>query len=213
MLLNKYFAYALALCFLTSPADAAGIQLLDSGPDLAGAIWYPCVGEPKDVALGKLAPPVDIELTGVKDCPVPGTKLPLVIFSHGRGGWFGGHNDTAEALADAGFVVAAINHPGDNGNDSSQRDSLSVLAQRPADMIRLFDFMLSSWKDRAAIDPAKVGFFGVDPKNSALTANSLPGRPDIRTVPANHFAFLPPCSPQLATAVPRICTDVPAGLR
>jgi predicted dienelactone hydrolase len=300
LVLKKYFAYALVLCCLASPAEAAGIQLLDSGPGLAGAIWYPCAGEPKDVALGKLAPPVDIELTGVKDCPVTGAKLPLVIFSHGRGGWFGGHNDTAEALADAGFVVAAINHPGDNGNDSSQRDSLSVLASRPADMIRLLDFMLSSWKDRAAIDPAKIGFFGfsagaytglvlaggnpdfrriapycaelnksrgceqfrsgdipsnlpheprirvavladtalnfafteeglagiqiplliwrselggggVDPKNSALTANSLPGKPDIRTVPANHFAFLPPCSPQLATAVPRICTDVPAG--
>ena len=51
----------------------------------------------------------------------------------------------------------------------------------------------------------------MDPQNSALTANSLPGKPDIRTVPAGHFAFLPPCSPQLATAVPRICTDVPAG--
>jgi hypothetical protein len=30
-------------------------------------------------------------------------------------------------------------------------------------------------------------------------------------VPASHFVFLAPCSPQLAAAVPRICTDVPAG--
>jgi predicted dienelactone hydrolase len=300
LVLKKYFACALVLCCLVSPAEAAGIQLIDSGPGLAGAIWYPCVGEPKDVALGKLAPPVDIALPGVKNCPVVGAKLPLVIFSHGRGGWFGGHNDTAEALANAGFVVAAVNHPGDSGSDSSQRDSLSVLASRPADMSRLLDFMLSSWKDRAAIDPAKVGFFGfsagaytglvlaggnpdfrriaplctesnksrgceqfrnndipsnlpheprirsavladtavnfaftkeglagvkiplliwrselggggVDPKNSLLTANNLPGKPDIRTVPANHFAFLPPCPPQLAAVVPRICTDLPAG--
>jgi predicted dienelactone hydrolase len=285
---------------LGSPAQAAGIQLLDSDPNLAGAIWYPCAGEPKHVQLGNIAPPADIGLTGVKDCPVTGAKLPLVIVSHGRGGWFGGHNDTAEALADAGFVVAAINHPGDNGNDSSQRDSLSVLASRPVDMIRLLNFMLSDWKDRAAIDHAKVGFFGfsagaytglvlaggnpdfrriapycteqnksrgceqfrsgdipsnlpheprirtavladtalnfaftpeglaeiqiplliwrselggagVDPKGSALTANRLPGKPEIYTVPAGHFAFLPPCPPQLAAAVPRICTDVPAG--
>ena len=41
-------------------------------------------------------------------------KLPLIVISHGQDGWFGGHHDTAEALADAGFVVAAINHPGDN---------------------------------------------------------------------------------------------------
>jgi hypothetical protein len=36
------------------------------------------------------------------------------------------NHDTAEALADAGFVVAAINHPGDNGKDLSRRDDLSV---------------------------------------------------------------------------------------
>jgi predicted dienelactone hydrolase len=297
--LKKYFAPALVLCCLASRADAAGIQLLDSDPGLAGAIWYPCAGEPQHVSLGHIAPPLDIGLTGVKDCPVSGTKLPLVVLSHGRGGWFGGHDDTAEALADAGFVVAAINHPGDNGNDSSQRDSLSVLASRPADIIRLLDFMLSGWKDRAVLDPARIGFFGfsagaytglvlaggnpdfrriapyctesnksrgceqfrsgdipsnlphepriraavladpavnfafteqglagihiplliwrselggggVDPKNSALTANSLPGKPDIHTVPAGHFAFLAPCSPQFAANLPRFCTD-PAG--
>jgi predicted dienelactone hydrolase len=122
LVLKKYFAYALLLRCLASPAEAAGIQLLDSSPSLAGVIWYPCVGEPKDVPLGGLAVgPVDT-LTGVKDCAVTGTKLPLVIFSHGRGAWFGAHHDTAEALAEAGFVVTAINHPGDNGNDSSRRN-------------------------------------------------------------------------------------------
>jgi len=300
LVLKAYWAYAIILCCLGSPARAAGIQLLDSDPGLAGAIWYPCAGEPKHVALGALAVAEDFGLMGVKDCPVTGAKLPLVIFSHGRGGWFGQHHDTAEALADAGFVVAAINHPGDNGNDSSQRDKMSVWASRPADMVRLLDFMLHDWKDKAVIDPARIGFFGFslggytglvlvganpdfrrlalfcketdktenckrarsgdvppspphDPRiraavladaamtfaftpealsgiqiplqiwrselggygvgaaSTALTAGQLPGQPDIHTVPAGHFAFLAPCSPQLATAIPRICTDVPAG--
>lgn len=297
MIPRTCWAYAVIFCCLGSPALAAGIQLLNSSPGLAGAIWYPCAGEPKHVALGSIAP-VDVGLTGVKDCPVTGAKLPLVVFSHGRGGWFGQHNDTAEALADAGFVVAAINHPGDNTNDSSQRDSLSVLASRPADLIRLLDFMLSDWKDKASLDSSKIGFFGfsagaytglvlvggnpdfrriaplctesnksrgceqfrnsdippnppheprirvavladtavnyaftpkgladiqipllvwrselggggVDPKNSAHTASSLPGKPDVHTVPAGHFAFLPPCSPQLASALSHVCNDVP----
>jgi predicted dienelactone hydrolase len=59
----------------------------------------------------------------------------------------------------AGFVVAAINHPGNNTNDMSGR-GMSVWASRPAQMVRLLDFMLHEWKDRAAIDPAQVGFFG-----------------------------------------------------
>jgi predicted dienelactone hydrolase len=97
-------------------ANAAGIQLFNYGPALSGAIWYPCPqAESKYVPLGDLAVAVDYGLVGVKDCPLTGGKLPLVVFSHGHTGWFGGHHDTAEALADAGFVVAAINHPGDNG--------------------------------------------------------------------------------------------------
>src|ERR1700744_6201158 len=102
-MLRMCWACAIMLCCLVSSAEAAGIQLLDSDPNLAGAIWYPCAGQPKEVALGGLAVKADFGLMGVKDCPVTGTKLPLIIFSHGRGGWFGQHHDTVEALADAGF--------------------------------------------------------------------------------------------------------------
>lgn len=112
------------------------------------------------MALGSLSVGAEFDPNGVKDCLVTGTKLPLVIFSHGRGGWFGANHDTEEALADAGFIVAAINHPGDTTSDSSRRDTLPVWGSRPADIVRLLDFMLNDWKDMAAIDPAKVGFFG-----------------------------------------------------
>ena len=136
----KYWACVVILCCLGSSARAAGIQLLDSDPRLAGAIWYPCAAEPQHVPLGKLAMNFIDSLQGVKDCPVTGTKLPLIIVAHGQGGWFGGHDDIEQALADAGFVVAAINYPGDNGADRSQSDSLSVLASRPAHTIRFAEF-------------------------------------------------------------------------
>jgi predicted dienelactone hydrolase len=58
---------------------------------------------------------------------------------------------------------------------------------------------------------SELGGYGLSPMSTALTASQLPGSPDLHTVPAGHFAFLAPCSPQLATAAPRICTDVPAG--
>ncbi len=297
-MLGKCLAYAIVLCCLAPRAEAAGIQLLDFDPNLAGAIWYPCAGEPTPVPLGSLTVGPIETLMGVKDCPIADAKLPLIILSHGRGAYFGAHHDTAEALADAGFVVAAINYPGDNGNDLSKRDDLSVFASRPVDTIRLLDFVLHDWKNNAAVDPARVGFFGfskggytgfvlmgvtpdfnrfakfcqekadvcerlhngegvtnlpsdarikaaviVDPMNVVFTrdnlaairiplqfwrselggpgvgdgsgnariADSLPGKPEIHVVPAGHFTFLAPCSPQLAAAIPRICTDVPAG--
>ena len=89
-----------------------------------------------------------VVLPGVKDCPIIGNRLPLVVVSHSRRGTFLAHNDTATALADAGFVVAAINHPGDNARDSSRTDEFSVLDERPADMKRLTDFMLGHANDR-----------------------------------------------------------------
>jgi predicted dienelactone hydrolase len=142
-------------------ANAAGIRLFNHGPALSGAIWYPCPqAEPKYVPLGELAVAVDYDLVGVKDCPLTGEKLPLVVFSHGHTGWFGGHHDTAEALADAGFVVAAINHPGDNGTDSLRSDDLSVSGSRPEDMVRLLDFLLHDWKDKDIVDSGRIGFFG-----------------------------------------------------
>lgn len=48
---RMFWACAVILCGLASSANAEGMQLLDS-PGLAGAIWYPCHDEPKDVPLG-----------------------------------------------------------------------------------------------------------------------------------------------------------------
>lgn len=36
--------------------------------------------------------------------PISGDKLPLVVVAHGRGGSFVNFHDTAETLADAGFI-------------------------------------------------------------------------------------------------------------
>jgi len=99
-------------------------------------------------------------IVGTRDCSIAGEKLPLIAISHGRAGWFGGHHDTAAAIADAGFVVAAINHPGDNTSDKSRVDHLSVLIERPADIKRLIDFMLDVWPDASRLDRERIGFFG-----------------------------------------------------
>ena len=131
----------------TSLADAAGLRIFDIPADadlpLTGIVWTPCAIPASNVVLDG-----GLVLLGVKDCPINGNRLPLVVVSHGRRGSFIAHHDTAEALADAGFVVAAINHPGDNARDSSRTDDFSVLIERPADMKRLTDFILGAWRNR-----------------------------------------------------------------
>ena len=150
---------AALLSLFASLAHAAGVQFIVIPPDgdngaLSGAVWSPCASPPQQVKLYSVATP------GVLNCAVKGDKLPLVVISHGQDGWFGGHHDTAEALADAGFVVAAINHPGDNALSGSRTNDISIAVKRPADIKRLIDYMLRSWSDSSRIDAARIGLFG-----------------------------------------------------
>ena len=85
------------------------------------------------------------------------TQLPLVIISHGTGGDYRSHIDTAQALATAGFVVAAVTHPGDNWRDSSQ--SYAVW-RRSHHLRKVVDHMLLEWAGRHRVDVDRIGAFG-----------------------------------------------------
>ena len=130
------------------------------GPSLEGAMWYPCAEPPSEIDLGKITAMFGITATGAKDCPVEGDKLPLVVVSHGKGGHFASHHDTIATLADAGFIVAAINHPGDTYFDMSRSGDLSAFVDRPTDVKRLIDFMISLSPAARRIDRQRIGFYG-----------------------------------------------------
>jgi predicted dienelactone hydrolase len=152
------FILGAAYGFAATLAQAAGLQLIEvpseaEGP-MSGAVWYPCAAPAQELTLHGVA------LTGVMDCPLDGNKFPLVVISHGLAGWFLGHHDTATALADAGFVVAAINHPGDNAFDKSHTDDISIAIERPRQITRLVDFMLGAWSEASKVDRDRIGIFG-----------------------------------------------------
>ncbi len=65
------------------------------------------------------------------DAPVDGDALPLVVVSHGNGGSPWVYRDLAAHLAQAGFVVALIEHPGNNRHDSSLEHTVANLENRP----------------------------------------------------------------------------------
>jgi len=141
------------LCLAAPLAEAAGFRFIDvpadaDGPALTGAMWYPCSEPPGKIDLGS-----GITVSGVKDCPISGDQLPLVVVSHGAGGNIVGHHDMAETLA-------AINHPGHTTSDMSHSGDLSVFVERPTDIKRLIDFMLGASPATSKIDPHRIGFFG-----------------------------------------------------
>jgi predicted dienelactone hydrolase len=151
-------------CLATAIVHAAGFDTLEipasaEGPALRTAVWTPCAKPAAEFPLGPYV------LRGVRKCPTalpPASQtLPLVVISHGYGGSALGHHATAEALANAGFVVAAINHPGDDHEMRGRpADSIVALATRTADIRRLVDHMLRKWPGHAALDERQVGFFG-----------------------------------------------------
>jgi len=158
-LLASLFLITLALFLPALHAQAAGVRLIEvpadsDGPALKGAMWSPCSEAPGTIDLSNRT------LPGVKDCPISGERLPLVVISHGRGGDFIGHHDIAETLADAGFVAVAINHPGDTSSDMSRSEDLSAFMERPNDIKRLIDFMLGASPAASKIDRDRIGFFG-----------------------------------------------------
>ncbi|HML11724.1 MAG TPA: prolyl oligopeptidase family serine peptidase [Xanthobacteraceae bacterium] len=186
---------AIGLGLAATCAHAAGFRFIEvpadtEGPALAGAIWYPCAAPPGEVKLARRTIPA------VKDCPIEGERLPLVVISHGRIGSFAGHHDTAEALADAGFMVAAIDHPGDSSGDKSRSWELSVMIERPAAIKRLIDFMLGASPAAGKIDAQRIGLFG-------FSRGGYTGLVAVGAEP--HFAI---ALPRCAGASLPICEDI-----
>lgn len=175
---SKLFSAATTLAFtlLGTCVHAAGFQhgfaADPDGKPLAIGIWYPSQATAQPVTIGLTTMSVAVDGTA------QGKALPLVVMSHGTGGSFLGHFDTAIALADAGFVVVAVTHTGDNHADQSR--SVDVM-DRPRQISRVIDHMLSAWKGHATIDPARIGMFGFS-AGGFTTLVSIGGIPDFSKV-------------------------------
>jgi predicted dienelactone hydrolase len=110
-----------------------------------------------------------------------GHGLPLIVMSHGNGGWYGEHVDTSLALAQAGFVVAAVSHTGDTYNDQSRAIRISA---RPAQIKRLIDYMTGEWAEHGRINPRRIGMFGFS-SGGFTTLVAIGGVPDLSMIPAH----------------------------
>ena len=156
MLFRFTSVVALLVATASPPADAAvRFEPLSvpgrPGEIMEGGVWYPEGG---------------------------GEGLALVLISHGNAGWYRGHRDTAEALARAGMVAAAITHPGDNWRDSSRS---FAIWRRPQHLRSLLDYMLRSWPGRGRIHPGRVGAFGFSAGGFTVLA-AVGGKPDLTRI-------------------------------
>lgn len=169
----------LILCCISTTQAAVGFQTitvpLDAAEPLRVSLWYPSEAAPAQTRVGLFTQTV------AANAPPAGHSLPLVLISHGTGGSRESHADTALALAEAGFVVAAVEHPGDNYRDQS---GAAKIEQRPATLVRVIDHLVDSWTYRAALDSSRIGAFGFSAGGFSVLALAG-GRPDMSRV-ATH---------------------------
>lgn len=138
---------------------------------LAAALGSPAAVWAQDaVQTFRFADPAGGEIEAGVWLPESGNTVgprPLIVISHGNGGHSQGHGGTAEALATAGFIVAALTHPGDNWRDDSRQTQLS---DRPGHVSLLIDHMTRTWSGPVTVDPTRVGAFGFSAGGFTVTA-------------------------------------------
>ena len=152
---------AAALTLLTGRADAqhAGLRQTTIA-HTAVALYYPSQTPARSIPMGPFTPQVAV--FGVPEARFKG----LILLSHGIGGSELGHGRLAEGLARAGYLVAALRHPGDNWQEHTlvQSGAANYFGTRPRQVSAVLDALLQDpqWKGRIAHDTQgpKVGALG-----------------------------------------------------
>ncbi|HFF5943691.1 MULTISPECIES: alpha/beta hydrolase [Stenotrophomonas] len=187
---------------ITTVASAA-VRDAQHRDALRYTVWYPAPAGSTETAL-TIGPP-DAPLFDVgrsaMDAPIAGKRLPTLLLSHGNGGsarmmgWLG------TALARAGYLVIAVDHPGNNGVDEMTLPG-SVLSWLRADDLR--SALAAVQADPLLgphVDPERLGVAGFSAGGyTALLAAGA--RPDLQRLLA--FCRAHPddgvCRPQQETA-------------
>jgi len=159
---NKlHFLLAIVILLACNVANAvgAGLRIVEVKDPVTKNLMKAAVFYPTELSNGvtKMGP---LEIEAVKDVPVQSGRHPLILLSHGDGASMFSHHDMAVALARHGFVVAAIEHPGDNFRDESGLGTDRVLIGRNLQLTALLDFVLLNPFFGSYVDSTKIGVTG-----------------------------------------------------
>lgn len=132
--------------------------------DLRCTIWYPAVDtavEVKQVVGPPDAPLFEAGMASPRAEIVPSlSPYPLVVLSHGAGGsaeqmaWLG------TALAKAGYIAVAVDHPGNNSHQTLTAEGFVLWWERATDLSQVIDGMLADQEFGPRIDTSRIAAAG-----------------------------------------------------
>jgi len=193
------------------------LHILVAAASIALCAASPSIAQPAPPAAGVITvAQAVVEDIGHKPIPVViwapavGSGFPLVVISHGTGAAPLSHIDTAQALANAGFVVVAPMHPGDNFQDDSAVGKTAWFVDRSRHVTKVIDYMLGKWEGRERLAAGKIGIFGFS-AGATTALISIGGEPDLASI-ATHCAATPEfvckiVSPQAGEGTPQWSHD------
>jgi len=137
-------------------AQGVGIARLTTSGEfkLPVAVWYPSPAATVDWDAGPN------RLHATLNAPVAAGRRALILLSHGSGGGEYGHSDLAEALARAGYVVAAPRHLGDSYDAPQGRGTDLQTIGRPWQAVATLDAVLADPRFAPVIDARRIGMAG-----------------------------------------------------
>lgn len=142
-----------------------------NGGQMPGFVFYPS-GRPVE-ATTSIGP---YNVAAAFDAPALPDARPLVVVSHGNGGSNLGHHGLASYLAGRGFIVATLEHPGDNFHDQSGVGTSSVLVGRAIQVAAVITALLEDPRWSQLIDADRIGVagFSAGGYTSLLTVGAVP---------------------------------------
>ena len=132
---------------------------------LSGIVWYPAAaspGEEKDQYVGPPGAPLFYAGRAAKDATLAPAfgRFPLIALSHGTGGsamqmaWLGTY------LAARGYIVVAVNHPGNNAVTGYTTQGFIEGWERAKDISTAITNLLGDPRFGPKIDPGRIGAAG-----------------------------------------------------
>lgn len=141
--------------------------------ELTTALWYPSSGTAESIVYAQVH-----NGHAAADAEFAPGQHPLIVLSHGTGGNRFNQYYLGEALAAEGYIVAAIEHPGDRTFDNGDFGTAKNLYNRPRDVSAVLDALLADASLAPHIAPARIGVMGHSAGGfTAIVAAG--GRPDL----------------------------------